>query len=204
MTKFNKNETFNLLNLSITSFLTGIFFIITIFQIEMNGIDIGMTKILVFIIILLLAIIGFTTPIAIFPVNDNYKTKVKEWAPTLFIWIFTLSIAQIAVNIAVLYSSYKEIHPMLVPFIVIVSIAYLLFIIGLEIYINKKIKVFENIGKLLIAILMFFGVTLTLILQEEKIEVILPYSIFTGLLIIWTIYIYSRKYGRKKKKKGQV
>jgi predicted tellurium resistance membrane protein TerC len=127
-----------------------------------------------------------------------------EWAPTLFIWIFTLSIAQIAVNIAVLYSSYKEIHPMLVPFIVIVSIAYLLFIIGLEIYINKKIKVFENIGKLLIAILMFFGVTLTLILQEEKIEVILPYSIFTGLLIIWTIYIYSRKYGRKKKKKGQV
>jgi hypothetical protein len=189
------SEALNILNQGVLSFISGLFFIFTVFNLQAYNIDVGFTKYIFNLLGYLFIFLGFIITIAAFKSNNIYKKFIKKLVSNILGTLYLFSIAQIAINIAFLY---KEQHIELV----IISIIYLLLIGAAEFSIIsntiKEGKISNNIATLLFCLtLLFEGIAIYFYFKNGHILQVIQYAVLGIITLIATIYVFNKT--RKKK-----
>lgn len=130
-------------------------------------------------------IVAFGIVIAAFPVGKAYTEKLETWEPQLLPVLYSISIVQLIINVALFYVSNSTLLFSITGIFLIVVLAALICMI-------KKRKVLNDIAPLMLATLVFNVLSIVLIFIEVNRWQVAPYLGIGIVLLIRTILIYEK------------
>jgi hypothetical protein len=100
------SEALNILNQGVLSFISGLFFIFTVFNLQAYNIDVGFTKYIFNLLGYLFIFLGFIITIAAFKSNNIYKKFIKKLVSNILGTLYLLLIG--AAEFSIISNTIKE------------------------------------------------------------------------------------------------
>ena len=190
MDQAENDQSLHFLRHGVSSFLAGIFLIVTVLGFPTIAIDLRSAQLMSWIIGGTLVLAAFGIILAVFPVCEGYRQWVDKWGARLLPVLYTASVVQLAVNAVMLYANNLTL-------LLTVTGIFLLVLLAAMIYMIKKRSVLNYIPTLLLATLTFNTLSIALILIGVSRWQIIPYAGIGILLLVRTTLRYEEVHMRK-------
>jgi len=177
----------------ISSFLAGIFLIITVLQlptIPTSGIDVKFAQYMSWIIGGVFIIVAFSIILTVFPICKVYRGWAEKLETRLLPVVYIISIAQLSINVALFY-----VKNLILLFTI--TGVFLLVVLVAMIYMIRKRNILNYIPTLMAATLTFNALSITLLFMKVSNWQIIPYSVIGIVLLIRTMLRYEKVHMQK-------